>query len=321
MQRTLDKGAPPVSRITAASRPEPHGGMFFYDSAFDDSPEGIIRTMSEDHHRTKFYATVSGGKDSIGVAHYLDTMGLLESVVHVRTGIGFTATTEFVKDYCKEMKWPLEIIEPKPKYTYASLCLEYGFPGPGSHKAVMGVLKFAPMRDFIKRRGQNKTHVMVSGVRRWESDRRKYNYPRPIVHNSSLWFACPFFFKTDEEVYKYKVEHGLKTTPIHDRIGMSGECMCGAFASRHEKLMIPDIETRLADYIAWIEDGIQRFGSDRAKRYPTWGSGPSIDSQEGQKFMEDFLAENPELAEDVEMEQAMCGVECGAGTMKGALNY
>ena len=47
----------------------------------------------------------------------------------------------------------------------------------------------------------------------------------------NLWFGSPFFYKTTEETYRYIHENGLRITPVHDILGMSGECMCGSFAT------------------------------------------------------------------------------------------
>ncbi|MDA8008345.1 MAG: phosphoadenosine phosphosulfate reductase family protein [Alphaproteobacteria bacterium] len=298
---------------------EKSGKVRFYGAPSED-PDAILREVEEVHGRTKFYALTSGGKDSVGVCHYLAERGRLEAAVHIQTNVGFQATTDFIRDYSKEMGWPLRIIQPNPKYTYASMVLEHGFPGPGSHKVVMGVIKYRTMRNFAYA-VDKKRHCLISGVRKWESVQRMGNYPLPITNDTSLWFACPFFYWTDNDVYRYKIENGLKVTPVHDIMGMSGECMCGAFAGKNEKVMLQKADPRLARYIKWLEEGVREFGTAEARRHPTWGSGARMSDVEDQQYMDRFFDSNPDLRNIKEMEAYTCGQECGPGTMKGAMNY
>ena len=295
------------------------GSLKFYPST-NDTPESIIEDLETIHNRTKFYALTSGGKDSVSLCHWLAEQGKLESVVHIQTNIGIQATTDFVKDLCKDQGWKLHIIEPSPKFTYASHVLQYGFPGPGFHRLIMGKLKYKTMRDFALTIDR-KNHCLISGVRKFESVRRMGNYPHPIQSDGALWFGCPFFYKTSEELYRYIHENGLKITPVSDIMGTSGECMCGSFAGKGEKLKIRELDPKLADYIQWLEDGVEQFGTVHAKRYPQWGGQAKMSDLENQQQMDYFFKENPDLKIVNEIESLVCGVECGAGTMRGAMDY
>lgn len=295
------------------------GSLKFYQSSVE-TPDGIIDDLENIHNRTKFYALTSGGKDSVSLCHWLAGKGKLESVVHIQTNIGIKATTDFVKDLCKDQGWKLHVIEPSPKFTYASHVLQYGFPLAGFHRLIMGKLKYKTMRDFALTIDR-KNHCLISGVRKFESARRMGNYPYPIQSDGALWFGCPFFYKTSEEIYRYIHTHGLKITPVSDIMGTSGECMCGSFASAGEKLKIKQLDPKLADYIEWLEEGIQKFGTIQAKRYPKWGGQSKMSELEQQQQMDLFFADNPDLKIVNDIEGVICGVECGAGTMRGELDY
>ena len=285
-----------------------------------ETPEAILDDLERLHGRTKFYALTSGGKDSMSVCHWLASRGKLEAAVHIQTNIGVRETTDWLKDYCSDMGWRLFVIEPKPKYVYSSFVLEYGFPGPMAHKMIMGLLKYKTMRDFALTIDR-KNHCLISGVRRFESNRRAGNYPHPIQHDGNMWFGCPFFYKKTEEVYRYVHEHGIKITPVHKRLGMSGECMCGAYATKGEKRMLKDMDPELAAYIEWLEDGIGRFGTRQAKRHSTWGGSIRMSDVEQQQMLDRFFESRPDLRDVEQMQYGICGEECGAGTMRGGEDY
>jgi len=319
VQTTIDENDKPfLYKHSRSKRVIKTSGITFHP-ATEDTPEGIMDDLEKIHGRSKFYALTSGGKDSITLAHWLHERGQLEAGVHIKTNIGFQATTDFVIEFYKERGWPLHVIEPNPKHIYATHVLQYGFPGPAHHRLIMGRLKYKTMRDFALSIDK-KNHCLISGVRKFESLRRMGNYPEPIQTDGSLWFGCPFFFKQAEELYKYLHVHDLKITPMHAKIGMSGECMCGAYAQKGEKEMIRKYDPKLADYIQWLEDGIQRFGTSAAKRYPKWGDSPLMSDLEDQQTIDDFFKANPDLTVVNEIEQMVCGDECGAGSMRGMMD-
>ena len=251
----------------------------------------------------------------------MDKLGKLEKVVHIKTNVGLSMTTKFVEDYCKEMGWPLQIIEPQPKFVYASFVLQYGFPGPNFHSMIMGYLKFHAMRNYILGLDKNKDCCYVSGIRKFESKRRMANFPEPIGTQSSMFFCSPFFYRKDEEIYADYIKGGLKKSPAYD-LGWngSGECLCGSFAVKGDKKRMADVEPKLARYIKWLEDGIQEFGTDAAKRYPTWGGSSAMKDIEQQEQLDEFL-KDPLMKSINESEGFICGQECGPGTLRGETDF
>ena len=81
------------------------------------------------------------------------------------------------------------------------------------------------------------------------------------------------------------------------------------------KKLIRQLDSRLADYIDWLEEGIRKFGSPDARQYPKWGSGPSMSDIKAQKTVQEFIEKNPDIK--MEMSSFVCGTECGPGTMRG----
>lgn len=295
-----------------------HGIRFIQPT--EETPEAIIDDLETIHHRTRLFALTSGGKDSMSVCHWLAERGKLEAAVHIKTNVGIRETTDWLKDYCQSAGWKLYVIEPQPKFIYAAFVLQYGFPGPQVHRMIMGVLKYKTMRDFALS-VDRKNHCLISGVRRFESARRMGNYPYPIQNDGSMWFACPFFYKSTEDVYRYVHENGVKITPVHAKMGMSGECMCGSYATRGEKEKMRELDPKLADYIGWLEDGVRRFGATGAMKHPNWGGSASMNDLDQQKMMDAFFEARPDLKDVDQMQYGICGEECGVGTMRGELDY
>ncbi len=306
--------------IKISSKPSWKGSLKFHPVE-KKTFAGIIEELEVKHKRTKFYALFSGGKDSVTVAHQLADMGKLEKVVHIKTGVGLQMTEDFVKDTCQDFGWPLQIIQPKPNFTFASHVMQYGFPGPGFHNRIMGILKFKTMRDFALS-ADKKKHCLIGGIRKFESSRRMGNYPHPIANEGPLWFGNPIFYFSDLDVKKYVGVNELKISPAYKGgLGTSGECMCGAFAVKGEKQLIRELDPKLADYIEWLEDGIQRFGSSYSKQYPKWGNQTKMSDLNHQSQLDVFDKENPEFNNLDAVEALTCGTECGAGTMRGMLDY
>ena len=121
-------GDKPIKVVKKSYRGKKGSALRFFEP-LSETFEGVIETLEKVHKRTNFYVMGSGGKDSMCVADQLSNMGKLKAMVYIRTNVGFEATTDFVKDVCKERGWKLHIIDPDPKFVYASFVLQYGFSG------------------------------------------------------------------------------------------------------------------------------------------------------------------------------------------------
>lgn len=285
----------------------------FYE-AQNNTPEEIIREVIQIHKRTKFYVACSGGKDSICLAHYIEQNhpDKFQGLVFVDTGVGVKQTQEWLIKYCKEKNWKLHIEKPvlpkKLKSTdpdvYGWFVFRQGFPGPGAHNETMRRLKYITLRTFAFRHGKY-DHAIISGTRRFESKRRMIN-TRPISKDSNFLFCSPFFNKQDSDVYRYLLENGLKKTPVHDILGMSGECMCGCYSKAGERELVKQLDPDLDAYFTSLEKRIAVEGTAKARLSPIWGRGPVKPQKE--KI-------------DTSLEAYICGEECGGSTMRGTEGY
>lgn len=214
-------------------------------------------------------ALFSGGNDSLCSTHYAMGHGAHE-VIHVNTGIGVAATREFVRETCRKYGWPLREVHP-PAMTYREMVLKHGFPGPGSHRFAYSWLKERAIRQVVR---ENKTHRndrigLVTGVRSQESARRM-GYVRPIVRvGAQVWIAVMFGFST-LDIYQYINCHDLTTNPVRDILGMSGECLCGAFAKPNE--LEEKIRPNFPEVAAQID--ALAVEAEAAGKHYAWGTRP-----------------------------------------------
>ena len=198
-----------------------------------------------------FYVAYSGGKDSGIVLDYVakEFPKYFRGVLFINTGIGTDETLNFIKEYCKERKYPLHVVRPedvkrvrKTKvgnpgevYSYEKLVLRYGFPQQGFHTITMRHLKYFPMRKFIKDRIKDgEKPCIVGGIRKNESKRRKMKWKKYLYNDGKMWFVSPLFFKSNDWVYKYFIENDIKRSPVYDTLHISGDCLCGCFAQSGE---------------------------------------------------------------------------------------
>lgn len=287
----------------------------------DETPDGIVKELTDIHERTQFYCLCSGGKDSMSIGHWvLDNYPeQFKGFMHIKTNIGIKQTTDWLVEYCEKMGWPLEVVEPNPPDAFDQFVLKFGFPGPGAHSMIMGRLKYSTMRRFAFENSTRKdNHALISGIRAFESNRRAARYKGAIQRDGRLWFAAPFFKKSDEWVYKYLLTHGLKRTPVHDILGMSGECECGSFAGYGERERIKLLDPGLMEHIEYLEDQVQLHGTPMAKKFPKWGN-TNHTQEEVDAIMKEIYDEGI-IDKIKDLEEVVCGVECGPSTMRGQEN-
>ena len=206
------------------------------------------------------YALFSGGHDSLAVTAWAMEMGA-DAAVHVNTGIGIEQTRMFVRRTCKREGWPLkEYHAGKP---YAELVKQYGFPGPGAHLYMYSWLKERGIRQLIR---ETKNHrmdkvMLITGVRSQESRRRMGNVAPIAKEDAKIWVA-PFIDMSKIDVNKYIKERGLPSNPVVDKLHMSGECLCGAYAHPGELAEIEYWYPETAAHIRQLEKMAQEYGHD-----------------------------------------------------------
>lgn len=296
----------------------------------DHSPQGIIKEALEHFtikHKKKpdekptFWVSSSGGNDSMVVADILDKMGLLAEIYHIQIYGGIKSTFEFLEKTCKEKGWRLEARSPKPKYIMVALMLETSCPSYFLHPMYMAYLKQKTTERFVKEKENRKNNiVLVTGIRKFESERRFGNFEFPIqLAKKNVKYVCPVFFWEDREKYEYSILNNIKGAPAKKMLGHSGECLCGSFAHKHEAIEWQKLDPESAHFLKWIEYEIKNFGTPTAKKYSQWG-GQGMTETESQTFLDANFTDTQK--QSMKMAEAIyCGIECGPGTMRGDLDF
>ena len=210
---------------------------------------GIANHIIADNRSLRGVVTLfSGGNDSTVLAHVFK--GRSTHAAHANTGVGIEQTRQYVRDVCAD--WGLPLLERKPPReddSYRAQVLMHGFPGPGRHARMYQRLKeralgliatelvLQPLRQRV---------VYLAGRRRTESSRRA-NVPE-LERWGSVVFVSPLVNWTKPDMNTYRIMTAKDLLPggrvpvneVSDLIHMSGECLCGAFASYNERDMISE---------------------------------------------------------------------------------
>lgn len=211
----------------------------------------------------------SGGNDSTVLGHLFKDVAT--HAAHANTGIGIEATRQFVRDTCAS--WGLPLLEKTPPTSYRELVIERGFPGPAMHFKMYQRLKERCLdqvrRDLIEN-GRRQRVMFIAGRRRAESARRK-DIPLYERNRSVIW-ASPIAMWTKFDMNTYRLMMGdVPVNMVSDHVGMSGECLCGAFAKQGELEMIGTHYPEAREAIEALEIEVRAAGHQEP--YCTWGHG------------------------------------------------
>ena len=216
----------------------------------------------------KIFVGFSGGFDSLVTTHWMMNNIRGCEVFHANTGIGIERTREFVRHTCDWFGWPLTEIRAKEDcgQDYDEMVIAHGFPGPGHHYKMFQRLKERCVRKLV---AMNKTKVsdcvmIATGIRKDESARRAgYKYS-VIDHVGSAMWVNPFYYRSREWFSAYIKKHQLPQNPVSKLLGMSGECLCGAYAHSGElalvKMVCPATHDRIRALEARVRDAGHAWG-------------------------------------------------------------
>lgn len=216
-------------------------------------PEEIINAAISAFSPLYTFVGMSGGDDSLVTTHWMMTNVQRCNVFHANTGIGIAATREFVRRTCDREGWPLTEIRAKEDcgQDYDELVLAHGFPGPGMHYKMFQRLKERCVRELARRLKQKVSDkiLITTGIRKDESARRAgYKYSVIDIVGSVIW-VNPFYYRDKAWFMNYIKQHNLPRNPVSEILGMSGECLCGAYAHKGElaaiKLVCPATHARI----------------------------------------------------------------------------
>lgn len=221
----------------------------------------------------------SGGNDSTTLAHLMRSMGLVTHAIHANTTIGIEATRQFVRDTCDG--WGVPLLEKAAPISYRDLVLERGFPGPGMHWKMYTRLKEraldAARADLLGSRTRERI-VFIAGRRRQESERRK-DVPLWESDGSVIWVS-PIALWTKPDLNTYRLMYpDVPRNEVTDKLHMSGECLCGAFAKNGELDEIAYWFPEVAAEIRQLERDVAAAG--HPEPFCTWGHGQGAPSPTG----------------------------------------
>lgn len=212
----------------------------------------------------------SGGNDSTTFMHLFRDR--IDHAVHINTGIGIDETREFVRATCAAWGVPLIEKSPPPGCTYREMVLKHGFPGPAQHPLVFTRLKERALRlvrkDFIGDEGRTKRVLFLSGMRRFESDRRFENTQMLHRDGAAVW-CSPIGWWTTDHLAEYRQRHEIPKNEVSEHLHMSGECLCGCYAKPGELEQLRFFYPDKAAEIEALQDEVRALGLPS-----TWGVRP-----------------------------------------------
>lgn len=245
------------------------------------SAEQIITEAIALYNPVKVVLMVSGGHDSITNAHVsariLKRLGLSFVVYHGDTTIGIPETQLYVKEICTMYGWDLVIRRNNnPIEHYDAIVEKFGFPGPtrSAHQLMYRLLKERALRKFVthecKSSPRSRENVLLlTGVRKQESLIRM-GYTAEYSKDASKIWCSPIFYWSESECDDYMVKNSIPRNPVKDKICISGECLCGAFAGKEEWAEIKACYPETAKRIEKLHEKAKANGKPWH-----WASGPN----------------------------------------------
>ena len=246
-------------------------------SALVRAPEDILQEALS-HKPRKVFVGFSGGNDSLAtVLWMMDHVDGCE-VFHANTGVGIEATRQFVRDTCSERGWKLTEIRAKEDcgQDYDAIVRKHGFPGPKGHQFMYRRLKERAVETLVRRNKVNwRDKIMIAtGIRHDESLVRAGYAGREINSKGSQLWVNPLYWWTKTDMSALIDAKNVQRNPVSLLLGMSGECLCGAYAHKGELGMVSLVCPETAARIRRLEVDVRAAGHDWG-----WEDKPPSDEQ------------------------------------------
>jgi len=202
----------------------------------------------------------SGGKDSLVATHYvlseLEDVEIDKYVVFVDTTVMLPIAEPFVKDVCSRFGWNLKVL--RPKVDFFTQAETKGMPHIHRRWCCYG-LKLQPIFDFVRELKPQKGEVV--GLRKDESFRRS-QMKLPQVHYDkrrglNAWFYAPIWDWTEKDILSYIKKHELPMPPWY-KLGIKETCMCGAFSSKKQIMILKALYPDLFEKFVELEGKFRR---------------------------------------------------------------
>lgn len=237
----------------------------------------IFDAALDEHDPTHVFLMTSGGNDSVVPLHLFHKHPRVTAAVHIDTGIKCPDVEPHVEYTCKLYGLPLLIYRasentkadgtPDPQ-DFDQIVKEHGFPGPGQHSRMYIRLKQRQIERLVREHKVNfKDRIMlVTGVRKSES-RRRMGYVEEIQRFGATVWTAPVANWDDEAMRLYRAHFKLPKNPASEKLGMSGECLCGAYAK-------PGEFDRLTEHYPEVAARLRNLERDAGCKWAWDGSPP-----------------------------------------------
>ena len=273
-------------------------------------------------------AAFSGGDDSIVPTHWANELLPDCATFNADTMTGLRPTRMHIAECLDRFEWTGCVVQAGPEgppaktktnaellanwrdgeTAYEECVLNHGFGGPPLHQRMYIILKerqLMKLRRMMQGGKRGGRLIVISGIRHDESSiRAGYKRAWQDVPKQGVTWVNPFYEFTKLHFDAYREEFGLPRNPVKRICGISGECCCGTFGSKDERLSYGKVDAVFADYLDRLETRVR-------ERFPWgWGEGPPewwIDQQNGQQLMWPMLPD-----EELPTFQPMC-VGCNSG--------
>jgi len=246
----------------------------------------VITDVEDIPTDVQHFALFSGGNDSVVSTHVAHKEYPIDYTVYLDTNTGLEENKEHVKAVCDEYGWDLVILSSpvtlKEFATGTDTRQPLGFPGPSAHSWAFQYFKERQLAAIATRTDPEPR--FYSGVRSDESDRRMRNVQGGTQEAERWVWVSPVHDWPDHEMQRYRRKYGLPENPVHDKIGRSGDCFCGAYANRDTELT--ELQAHYPEHYEWLmdleEEVQQEIGTD--EDYCYWGFG-DMDEKELRALM------------------------------------
>lgn len=228
-RQTFARRAAHAKALSAALR-MPDGEL---DRKIEQSNKIIDKALVEHGNATHLFGLFSSGNDSVCSTHLSSTHPAFAGAVMIDTTIAIPEAQEHGRGVADVFGWGLR--EYRPPASYREVVLEHGFPGPGAHRTAYIRLKERCIRQLVSEHKQKHFDRigLVTGVRLSESARRM-GHAKPVQREGAQLWISPILYWEEKHKVAYMLRHRLPRNPVTEKLGVSGECLCGAFAKKDE---------------------------------------------------------------------------------------
>lgn len=220
------------------------------DRKIAQSMEIIDKALAENGNVTHLFGLYSSGNDSACSTHLASQHPTFTRAVMIDTTIAVKEAQEHGRKVAQDFQWRLK--EYRAPVTYRDIVLKHGFPGPGGHLFMYTRLKERCVQFLVRdHKAKWKDRIgLVTGVRLSESVRRM-GHVEPIHRKGGQLWIAPILHWDDDDKLAYMARYNIPRNPVTDKICMSGECLCGAFARKEELI---EIDMHFPDAAQMIRD-------------------------------------------------------------------